>query len=260
MLKWLFLLILWAETLIAATPIPPLTTPVMDTAAIIGDNTEQYLNDQLSRLWQQGGSQVAILTIPQLQDEAIEQYSIRVADQWKLGSAKGDNGVLVVIAAQDRKVRIEVGQGLEGDLPDVYASRIIREKMVPLFKESDYDAGVMTGLLFILRHTDPKYDFGMGQTESSSRSHRASSGSGGSSLLKTILIFVIIVLFIIVKVISSGLSLLGGLTRPHSYRGWHDRSYGGRGGFFGGGGSGGGGGFFGGGGGGFSGGGASGDW
>lgn len=229
----------------ALTSIPPLTDPVMDTAGLLSPQTEAYLNQQLRELHHAGGSQIAILTVPQLEDETIEQLGIRAAEQWKPGSAEQDKGVILVIAKQDRKVRIEVGQGLEGVLTDVYSSRIIREKMTPLFRDGDYDAGVISGIAHIIASTDP--DHKLTGEQQPRRVRRSSSGGGGFGILP------MLVLFLIVIVISA---LNGGGPRGRGRGGFGGGGFGGGWG----GGSGGGGGGFGGGGGGFSGGGASGSW
>ena len=87
--------------------------------------------------------------LPKLEDETIESYSIKVVDEWKLGSKDKDNGVLLLVATLDRKVRIEVGRGLEGDLPDALAGRIIRAGIIPFFKQGQTGAGVLVGLSLI---------------------------------------------------------------------------------------------------------------
>jgi uncharacterized protein len=91
-----------------------------------------------------------VLTVASLEGESIEEYSIRVVDSWKLGQKGKDNGVLLLVARDDRKVRIEVGRGLEGDLPDITCGSIIRKQVLPRFKEGDYDAGVIDGVQAIL--------------------------------------------------------------------------------------------------------------
>ncbi|WP_218110161.1 TPM domain-containing protein [Oligoflexus tunisiensis] len=234
---------------LAVTPIPPLAAPVMDTAQILSEGTETYLNQQLRDLHQAGGSQITVLTVPQLEDETIEQFGIRVAEQWKLGTADKDNGAILLISAQDRKLRIEVGQGLEGSLTDLYSSRIIREKMTPLFREGDYDAGVIAGVAHIVAYTDPDFKFGVDAPETRVRSTRGERRGGVGSL------FSLVIFLVVILIMAAG----GG--GPRGRFGGRRSGFGGwGGGGFGGGGFGGGGGGWGGGGGGFSGGGASGSW
>jgi len=92
------------------------------------------------------GSQIAVLIVPTTQPEEIEQYGIRVADQWKLGRKGVDDGAILIVAKDDRRVRIEVGRGLEGALPDAIANRIVDEAIAPRFKLADYDGGVEAGV------------------------------------------------------------------------------------------------------------------
>lgn len=220
---------------------PALTRPVMDSAAILSTSTQKILNTALEKVWNQGGSQIAIYTISDLQDQSIEQVSIDTADQWKLGDPKKDNGILFVIAPNDRAVRIEVGQGLEGHLTDAHTKRIIDETVIPLFKENLWDEGVLLGVAEILKYTDPSVTI-----ENLPTHHPRSTGLPAGKLIFLILIFIFLKFFLFPT-----LGLRHG--RAHGLRrSWGQRSSGGFGGFGGGG--------FGGGGGGFSGGGASGRW
>lgn len=224
--------------------VPELTGPVVDGAEILSPQTKAAIDTALRALLNQGGSQITVLTVPSLDGLTIEQASIKVVDKWKLGGAKADNGILFMIAPKERRMRIEVGQGLEGSLTDVESKRIIADSVTPLFKAGDFDSGVLVGVYQIARKTDPGVDLSPyleGRV-------RVRHGSGGQhSALKFLIIVVIVLVF-------SALHLLGfgGRRRgPFGGGGW-----GGGGGF--GGGSGGGG--WGGGGGGFSGGGSSGGW
>ena len=115
----------------AQQTVPSLTGRVVDQAGILSPSAEETLAALLAAHEDSTTNQVAVLTISSLDGEAIEAFSIRVAETWALGAAEKDNGVLLVVAVADRKLRIEVGFGLEGDLPDVIASRIIREEIVP---------------------------------------------------------------------------------------------------------------------------------
>ncbi len=136
---------------------PPLASPVVDHAQLLTPSTRGRLDSSLQRLWQQGGSQIAVLTMPSLDGLTIEEVSIQTVDQWKLGSASKDNGILFLVAKDERSVRIEVGQGHEGDLPDAYARRIIDEVVTPHFRGGDFDAGVVSGVQAILQRTDPGF-------------------------------------------------------------------------------------------------------
>jgi uncharacterized protein len=125
--------------------IPPLNSPVIDTVGVLGDYSAQ-LERTLRDLKSEKGSEVAVLIISSTKPETIEQYSIRVVAAWKLGRKGIDDGALLLIALQDRTVRIEVGRGLEGDLPDAKANRIIQERVIPRFKAGDIRAGIEDGV------------------------------------------------------------------------------------------------------------------
>lgn len=137
--------------------VPPLSGPVMDQAQMLSPSTRQRLSSFLNRLRSGGGAQIQVLTLPDLGGLSIEEASIRIVDQWKLGSAKQDDGILLLISKAERRVRIEVGQGLEGQLPDLIASRIIREVIIPRFKSGDVDRGVIDGVLSIVHYTNPDF-------------------------------------------------------------------------------------------------------
>jgi uncharacterized protein len=132
-----------------------LTGPVVDLAGILPGPIENELTAKLTALWRSGGTQIAVLTVSSLEGEEIEQASIQVVDAWKLGDAKRDDGVLLFIAPTERRLRIEVGQGREGDLPDAYARRIIDDVITPAFKQGDYPRGVLAGIDAIVERTDP---------------------------------------------------------------------------------------------------------
>ena len=122
--------------------IPALKTHVTDLTQTLSAEEQSQLETKLMAFEQQKGSQIAVLIVPTTQPEAIEQYSIRVVDVWKLGRKKVDDGILILIAKNDRKMRIEVGYGLEGVIPDLNAKRVIDEVMKPKFKQGDYFGGV----------------------------------------------------------------------------------------------------------------------
>jgi uncharacterized protein len=132
------------------TDVPLLTGRVTDNAGILSAETARRLTVILKQHEDSTSNQVAVLTITSLEGEALESYSMRVVETWKLGRKDRDNGVLLLVVRDDRKVRIEVGRGLEGDLPDITCGRIIRGVMIPHFREGDYDAGVSAGVDAIL--------------------------------------------------------------------------------------------------------------
>ena len=141
----------WAAAEVA---VPPLKARVTDLTGTLTADQVAGLEARLARLEGRRGSQVAVLIVPTTQPESIEQYSIRVVEQWKLGRARVDDGVLLLVAKDDRKLRIEVGRGLEGAIPDAYARRIIDEAITPRFKRGEFHEGITVGLDRIVRLVD----------------------------------------------------------------------------------------------------------
>lgn len=130
--------------------VPFLAGRVNDNAALLSAPVREELEAVLKAHEDSTSNQVVVLTIPSLQGEILEEYSIQVAETWKLGQKDKDNGVLLLIARDDRKVRIEVGDGLEGSLPDITCGQIIRREIVSRFRERDYEGGIRNGVQAIL--------------------------------------------------------------------------------------------------------------
>jgi len=145
-LSLLALLVGWAFAALADVAVPPLTGRVVDQTGTLSTSDIASLTRTLSDLETRKGSQVAVLLVPTTAPETIEQYSIRVAEAWKIGRKRVDDGALLVIAKDDHKLRIEVGYGLEGALNDVTARRIIDEIIIPRFKTGDFAGGVSAGV------------------------------------------------------------------------------------------------------------------
>lgn len=124
-------------------PIPPLSARVTDTTGTLDSGQKQTLEASLAALEQRKGAQLAVLMVPTVKPEEIEQYSIRVVDAWKLGRKNVDDGALLIIAKNDHRVRIEVGRGLEGAIPDAAVARIIREYITPKFRAGDFYGGIV---------------------------------------------------------------------------------------------------------------------
>lgn len=148
--KRLIALLLWPLVLLIAAPapaqqFPQLTGRVVDAANILSDAEEVSLNAKLTQLDQQSKRQLVIVTIPDLQGYDIADYGFRLGDHWGIGDKERDDGALLIVAPNERKVRIEVGYGLEGILPDIVAGRIIRDTIVPRFKQGDYPGGISAG-------------------------------------------------------------------------------------------------------------------
>lgn len=135
-----------AITASAEVSVPPLNTRLTDLTATLTTADASLLEQKLAAFETKKGSQIAVLIIPTTQPEDIAQYAIRVVEQWKLGRKKVDDGVLLLIAKDDRKLRIEVGYGLEGVLPDATVKRIIAETISPKFKQGDFAGGIHAGV------------------------------------------------------------------------------------------------------------------
>ncbi len=137
-----FLLLLTAATAAAEVAVPPLTARVVDQVGVLQPDQQAALASRLAAFEQAKGSQIAVLIVPTTQPESIEQFGIRVADQWKLGREGIDDGLLILLAMEDRSMRIEVGYGLEGVIPDAIAKRVIAEIMTPYFRQGDFYGGL----------------------------------------------------------------------------------------------------------------------
>lgn len=152
---FLFLLtqLVWA----AEFKVPRLSGPVMDEVGILRPEHRRELESVIRDYNSQGKAQLQVLVLESLEGLAIEEAAIKVAEAWKLGTAKKDDGILFLIAPNERKVRIEVGQGLEGALPDVIAKRIVDDAVIPLFKARDMSTGIVVGVVQIIKAIDQEY-------------------------------------------------------------------------------------------------------
>lgn len=141
-----FFLLLFVGAAAAQVAVPPLKARVTDLTATLTQEQVASLDRMLQSFEARKGSQIAVLMVPTTAPEAVEQYSLRVAEQWKIGRKKVDDGAILVVAKNDRALRIEVGYGLEGALNDATANRIIREVIVPRFREGDFFGGITAGV------------------------------------------------------------------------------------------------------------------
>ena len=155
-------LFLAAGPALSALDVPALTGRVNDYADMISASAEQSIAQKLEGLEASDSTQVVVLTIPSLEGEDIEGFSIRVAEAWKIGTAEHDNGVILLTARDDRAVRIEVGYGLEGKLTDLLSGRIIREIILPNFKAGRFDEGFQQAVDAIVAAVQGEYT-GTGQ-------------------------------------------------------------------------------------------------
>ena len=134
-----------------AAEIPPLKARVTDLTSTLNAQQRDALEHTLAEFEQRKGAQIAVLMVPTTQPETVEQYAVRVQESWKLGRKGIDDGVLLVVAKNDRRLHIEVGYGLEGILPDAIAKRIIDDDITPRFKEGDFYGGIRAGVDRMMR-------------------------------------------------------------------------------------------------------------
>ncbi len=144
----------WSGIAAAQVPVPPLTGHVIDLTGTLTAEQKATLEQTLTAFEARKGSQLAVLMVATAAPEAVEQYALRVAEQWKLGRKKVDDGAILVVARNDRALRIEVGYGLEGALSDLSSKRIISETILPRFKGGDFHGGISAGVDQIIRVID----------------------------------------------------------------------------------------------------------
>jgi uncharacterized protein len=246
-------LLLMAALPARALDVPELRGYVNDYANLLSAAEQAALDSQLAAYEQSSGHQFALLTVPSLGGEDIAEFGIHVAEKWKLGKKKADDGLVLIIAVNDHKMRIEVGYGLEGVIPDVVAARLIREVVAPAFRAGAFASGIRDAFVALMRQANGEAPLPAAAPPPARRKRQDGFGALLSPVLLPLLLFGLFSLFARRggrrgRYYGGGPYIGGG--------GWG----GGGGGGFGGGGDGGGGGFGGGGGGGFGGGGASGDW
>ena len=169
-----------------ALEVPPLSGRVVDLAHVLSPGSIRLLEHSLQVLEQNDSTQIVVLTIPSLDGASLEEYALKAAETWKIGQKGLDNGALLLVAVNDRKVRIETGYGLEGKLTDLVAGRIVREKIVPAFRRGDFDQGVIDGVSTMIAVVKGEY---AGKADSARRSGKQDPGG--------FLIFLIVGLFFI---------------------------------------------------------------
>ncbi|HLR82038.1 MAG TPA: YgcG family protein [Paenalcaligenes sp.] len=140
----------WADSL----AVPELSSWIVDEAQVLTPEQRQALDQVLRQFEQQKGAQIFMLTIPSLEGEDIDSYAVRVFEDWGVGRQSTDDGVLLVAAIEDRKLRIEVGYGLEGVIPDIVAGRIIREQVAPAFQQEAYAQGLMAAATQLMQRIE----------------------------------------------------------------------------------------------------------
>jgi uncharacterized protein len=146
--------LLWAGAALAEVAVPARVSRVTDQTGTLSAAEKHSLEQQLAAFEQRKGSQIVVLMVPSTQPETIEQYSLRVAEQWQIGRTKVDDGALLVVAKDDRTLRIEVGYGLEGVLNDATAERIVSDTIAPYFKQNDFYGGIVAGTAQMMKVVD----------------------------------------------------------------------------------------------------------
>jgi len=194
---FLLLALLSVATPLVALDVPALTGRVVDAAHVLPSSDVDWLTAALKAHEEKTGNQVAVLIVPSLESEPLEEYAHRVATSWKLGQRGTDNGALLLIAVKERRLRIEVGYGLEGALTDLRSARIIRDEIVPRFKAGDMPGGVRAGTEAILKTIEGTY-------EAKDRSAARRGWGQGTDALELIFIGVVVG-FLAGIVLSQGL-------------------------------------------------------
>jgi uncharacterized protein len=189
-------LFFFASLSIAEVAIPPLVSRVTDLTGTLSTAEIAQLEQKLAAFEARKGSQVAVLTVLSTHPETIEQYAIRVAEAWELGRKGIDDGVLLVIAKQDRTLRIEVGYGLEGVLPDAVAKRIVDETIVPMLRQGSFAAAIDAGIERITSVIE-------GEPLPAPQSRRGNTRPVGMNVLLDNIIFIFIALIVVGKILQS---------------------------------------------------------
>jgi uncharacterized protein len=225
-----FLFFLGLSLKVYSFEVPALTSPVMDEAGILSSRAHQQIETNLFNFKRDHGVQLQVYIVKSLQGEEIESAAIKIFDQWKLGDEKTDKGLLFLIAPNEKRMRIEVGQGLEGDVPDVIAKRIISDVVRPYFQNGQFASGIAQGITTIesyIINGDP------GQVDNTRQPEEDGGGRG-----KMWVIIIVIGLWILLFIFNPSLALYilfsgfrggggGGFSGGGSWSGGGGRSSGG---------------------------------
>ena len=211
---WLALLLASAAAFAQDVPVPALHTRVTDLTGTLAAGQVAQLEQTLAAFETRKGSQIAVLIVPTTRPEAIEQYSIRVVEAWKLGRKGVDDGALLLVAKDDRDVRIEAGYGLEGALSDLVSNRIVEDIIVPRFKQGEFFGGIQAGVDAMIKVVDG---------EPLPEPQRKSKGGGSSGPLETLLMVGFVLVFVVGNVLRRmvgrlpGAAIVGGAA---GFLGW----------------------------------------
>jgi len=185
----LVLLLTCTVTSALALEVPTLRGRINDYAGMLSPQTARSLEQKLATFERETSNQVVLLTIPSLQDETIEGFAIKTGDAWKIGQQDKGNGVMLILAQKERKIRIEVGNGLQGALPDITAGQIIRNVMAPHLKSGNFDAGISAGLDAIIAATKGEFK----ATPADKKTARQKKGSGYGLFIILLLVGAVLV-------------------------------------------------------------------
>jgi uncharacterized protein len=191
---------------LAALEVPQLTGRINDTAQMLSSQTRASLESLLTKFEATDSTQIVVLTIPSLEGEVLEEYSLRVAEVWKIGQKGSDNGALLLIARDERKLRIEVGYGLEGSLTDLIAGRIISGVIVPRFREGRFDQGISAGVVAMVEAV-------RGEFVASAATAKGAKGSDPAGLI-FIMIFAFSFIGRILRKKKKAAAFVGGVASP----------------------------------------------
>lgn len=192
---------------VSALEVPRLQGRVNDYGELLSPATEASLESVLQSLESSDSTQIVVLTIKSLQGDSLEDFSLRVVEDWKIGQQGLDNGVLLLVALDDRKIRIEVGYGLEGKLTDLTAGRIIRDVIGPKFKQGDFNQGIIDGIGAIIMTV-------RGEFTAPAEAKSGGSGGGDPGGLLTAMIFIFFLLGSLLRKSKIAAAAVGGIATP----------------------------------------------
>jgi uncharacterized protein len=204
---WAPLLLLFAAFLFAAPALaqtfPPLSGRVVDQADLLNPQQEAELTAKLEALERASTRQLVVLTVPNLQGQTIEEYGVALGRAWGIGQRDANNGVILIVAVEERKVRIEVGYGLEGILTDALSSQIIRNDITPRFRAGDYPGGITGGADAIIAQLQAPPEAAEARVQAAAADTHRSRRSGGSFL--PLIFWVVVLGFMLFSMIRRGL-------------------------------------------------------
>jgi uncharacterized protein len=200
---WLLVLLCSASLVQAQVPVPKLSARVTDLTGTLTAQQREALETRLAQFEAHKGAQIAVLLVPTTQPETIEQYARRVLDEWKLGRKGVDDGALLLIALQDRKLRIETQYGLEGVMPDAIAKRIIDEIITPRFKQKDFYGGIAAGVERMIGVVE-------GEPLPPPRASGGRGGDRGANNIESLLMIGFALVFVVAGVLRAIFGRVGG--------------------------------------------------